>query len=253
MRVSPFCNDRPDSGTRRIVMNSVDTGIETPRPLSEIDYTTPPTLTPKMLAQDFAPLIRRTLTWVTRNTALRESEDELFQEFYLWATTPGTRSGQTPITSYDPARSPAGVFVRMQVRQFCFKRLLRQSRGPTVLRFRSEDNNEDEECPASELSADFVSPCAEPDAFASHEHCRNELFRLIDRPQYQQARTFTSGGVPRCTATIVKLLLSGDLSQREIGKVLDLSPNEVGRRLKALRSERWVQELALEYGYPIDR
>lgn len=210
----------------------------------------PDVLTPELVLNHYEALLRSRI----RSFRLPESmEEDLFQEMFLSLIQPSETLGTSYIQRYNPVRAAASVYLQMFANQWLIKYLDRQEREVAFDCSLTFAFTEQEEASGSEISEAVVADEGTWRVVLENDALREEILRLVDRAPYNQPASYAPDGEPRSTKRIVELLLVEELSMREIGRRLSLSPNEVCRRVKMLRRERWVRQMAADMGVSADR
>lgn len=205
----------------------------------------PERLTPDLIATHLFPLMRKKI----RAFAPHEECEELLHQILSQMMLPSEKLGTSYLDRYDPARGTAATYVLMYVTQALIKRhQLEKSRReklgqPVSIAFDGDYDSEWEHGPQVEESG-IEDPNYDESRYYETVRTAEDLDRLLAGTRHAQARTMAPSGEPRSTLYMLKLLVFGNFTVPEVATRLSVSPSEVNRRLRDLRTERCIQALA---------
>jgi hypothetical protein len=160
------------------------------------------------------------------------SDEDAFQGMLFSLIKVSDTLGSSYLDRYDVERAAPTTYLRMYAVQWMTKLVRRLRREPNTKSLTHMDSGK-----------------AEPDVY--DDLAVSDILRLLDRKPYNVARSLAPNGEPRSTLHIVQLMLVRRLKVCEVGRHLDINPNEVVRRLKRLRGEPDMLRLAASFGMTI--
>lgn len=203
-----------------------------------------PALTAELVLRQYTGLLRSRI----RGDSLREDADDIIQDVMLTLTKPGRRGGPNLLESYNPSRGSVVNYLVIITDSVIAKRVTKQSRrdrlagGPMVEL--DEPIGEDEH--GCLLPAQSVADARAEQALAKGAELQVLLVGL--RARFSKASSVSNSGQPRSVSAILAMLLD-DFDVKDIAEKLECSRNEVRRKLRALRTDPYIQEMAKGSGF----